>query len=222
MLGNTLLTWIHSKGADEEESLLQNRDVAVERRLKALLPPEELHLSSVVVRNGLVLAHLSLWSRDIQTSVVNPEEKPAKNNSPIPQVIILSSPAPECIGKAIDLAELLHSQSAHTTEELAVWKTGNNSKHESNTELCDQDCSPHGRIIHPRTVSPAITRCERALPVRLRSHEKQHFSHHGDEVLEEDGQMFMAVSKWDQDGHLQDQYENFTSKTVQMTLWAKR
>jgi len=31
---------------------------------------------------------------------------------------------------------------------------------------------------------------------------------HRDEVLEEDGQMFMAVSKWDQDGHLQDQYES--------------
>lgn len=26
---------------------------------------------------------------------------------------------------------------------------------------------------------------------------------YGDEVLEEDGQMFMAVSEWNQDGHLQ-------------------
>lgn len=41
------------------------------------LPPEELHLSSVVVRNGLVLADLSLWPCDIQTSIVNPEEKPS-------------------------------------------------------------------------------------------------------------------------------------------------
>lgn len=38
-----------------------------------LLPPEELHLSSVVVGNGLVLADLSLWSGDIQTGIVNPE-----------------------------------------------------------------------------------------------------------------------------------------------------
>lgn len=29
---------------------------------------------------------------------------------------------------------------------------------------------------------------------------------YGDEVLEEDGQMFMAVSKWNQDGHLQHKH----------------
>lgn len=28
----------------------------------------------------------------------------------------------------------------------------------------------------------------------------------GDEVLEEDGEMFMAVSKWNQDGHLKHKY----------------
>lgn len=55
---------------------LQNKELAVSQRQKAVSPPEELHLSSVVVRNGLVLADLSLWPRDIQTGIVNPEEKP--------------------------------------------------------------------------------------------------------------------------------------------------
>lgn len=38
------------------------------------LPPQELHLPSVVVGNGLVLADLSFGSRHVQTGVVDPGE----------------------------------------------------------------------------------------------------------------------------------------------------
>lgn len=42
---------------------------------------------------------------------------------------------------------------------------------------------------------------------------------HGDEVLEEDGQMFMAVSKWNQERHLQEQFEseNPRERRIRMT-----
>ena len=36
------------------------------------------------------------------------------------QVIVLSTPAPECIGEDIDLAKLLHRESTYATEELAI------------------------------------------------------------------------------------------------------
>lgn len=40
--------------------------------------------------------------------------------SPVPQVIVLSSPAPECIRKTINLLELLHRQATDTAEELII------------------------------------------------------------------------------------------------------
>lgn len=43
-------------------------------RGKADSPPQELHLPSVVVRNRLVLSNLSLRSRHVHASVVDPEE----------------------------------------------------------------------------------------------------------------------------------------------------
>lgn len=54
---------------------------------KGRLPPEELHLPSVVVRDGLVLANLSFWPRDVQTSVVNPSNNTTTNQeNKLPQM----------------------------------------------------------------------------------------------------------------------------------------
>lgn len=36
---------------------------------------------------------------------------------------------------------------------------------------------------------------------------------YGDEVLEEDWEMFMAVSEWNQDGHLQHKYYDITIRS---------
>lgn len=52
-----------------------------------------------------------------------------KQNRPVPEVIILSSPAPECIGKAIDLEELFNSKSTYSTKKLIIGKAENTHKH---------------------------------------------------------------------------------------------
>lgn len=39
---------------------------------------------------------------------------------PVPEVVIFTTPAPESIGKTIDLLELLHSQATHPAKELVV------------------------------------------------------------------------------------------------------
>lgn len=41
---------------------------------------------------------------------------------PVPQIVILSTPAPEGIRKAIDFPKLFYSQAAHSTKELCVGK----------------------------------------------------------------------------------------------------
>lgn len=46
-------------------------------------------------------------------------------HSPVPKIIIFSTPSPEGIWKTIDLLELFHCQATYTTEELIVWKAGN-------------------------------------------------------------------------------------------------
>lgn len=39
---------------------------------------------------------------------------------PVPEVVVFTTPAPEGVGKTIDLLELLHSQATHPAEELVV------------------------------------------------------------------------------------------------------
>ena len=56
----------------------------------------------------------------------------AFSDQPVPQVIVLSSPAPERVGEAVDLAKLVHRESTDATEELAVRESGKHSKHKSN------------------------------------------------------------------------------------------
>ena len=117
-----------------------------------LSPPEELHLSSVVVWDGLVFPHLSLGPRHVEAGIVHPGKGEADgggggglvalsgpapprptpihwpctiggaspgNDAPFPQVVVLPSPAPECVGKAVYLAERLEGEGAHPPEEPA-------------------------------------------------------------------------------------------------------
>lgn len=66
----------------------------------------------MVVRDRCVFSQVPLGPGDIIPSIVNS----------VPEVIVLSSPAPEGVGKAIDLLKLLHGQAAHPAEELLIWK----------------------------------------------------------------------------------------------------
>lgn len=49
--------------------------------------------------------------------------------SPVPEVIVLSSPTPERIRKSINLFELLHRQATDTTKELMIRKPCGDRKH---------------------------------------------------------------------------------------------
>lgn len=55
----------------------------------------------------------------------NNEKDISTEHSPVPQIIIFSTPSPKGIWKPIDLLELFHGQSTYTTKELIVWKTEN-------------------------------------------------------------------------------------------------
>jgi len=52
--------------------------------------------------------------------------------SPVPEVIVLSSPAPECIRKSINLLELLHRHAADAAEELVVRQPGRDKRTHQN------------------------------------------------------------------------------------------
>lgn len=58
-----------------------------------------------------------------------------KHNWPVPEVIVLSTPAPECIGKAIDLEELFDSKSTYSTEKLIVGKAEKTHTHTQTSTL---------------------------------------------------------------------------------------
>lgn len=78
---------------------------------------------------------------------------PLKNFTtvPVPKVVVFPSPAPESIGKAICLSELLHGESTHTTKELLIRKPACSERSESlistkhhtyieNSVLCKRTC----------------------------------------------------------------------------------
>lgn len=66
----------------------------------------------MVMGNRCIFSQVPLWPGYIVSRVVNS----------VPKVVILSSPSPEGIGKAIDLPKLLHCQATHPTKELLIRK----------------------------------------------------------------------------------------------------
>lgn len=55
----------------------------------------------------------------------NNEKDISTEHSPVPKIVIFSTPSPKGIWKPIDLLELFHCQATYTTKELIVWKTEN-------------------------------------------------------------------------------------------------
>lgn len=93
----------------------------------------------MVMRDRCVFSQVSLWPGYIIPRIVNS----------IPKVVILSSPAPEGIGKAVDLAKLLHRQAAHPTEELLIRK---------NVHVLVQLCCKVTRHLSTAVIVPVVFR----------------------------------------------------------------
>lgn len=76
------------------------------------IPPQELHLPAMVVWDRLVAPLVSLRAAHCVIGVMHP----------VPEVVVLPSPAPERIRESIYLFELLHREATDTAKELVVRK----------------------------------------------------------------------------------------------------
>lgn len=176
----------------------------------------------MVMWDGHVASLVSVWSAHCVIGKLHP----------VPEVIIFSSPAPECIRKSINLFELLHCQATHTSKELII------RKHVG--VLVEFDCKVSGHIrtavVVPVVLHEMVDVMEdQTVPVQvfhsfLVAHVEQHGSvkrlgtillydikgklqslllKHWHQMSQENGQVFMSVPEGNQDCHLPARYTVF-------------
>lgn len=169
----------------------------------------------MVVRDRCVFSQVPLGPGDIIPSIVNS----------VPEVIVLSSPAPEGVGKAIDLLKLLHGQAAHPAEELLIRKNVHVlvqlrckvTWHLSTSVIVPVILRQMIHIVEDHTVPGVV------FHGLFETHIKEHrtierlcaglfddikgkfqplFLEHWNQVQEKNRKMFMAVPKGDENCHL--------------------